>query len=169
MFFRIQQLKQLCFFRVIRAGGIAWSWANTGILLANQRLGIQVFVAIIAPELFADAQMHVLCKSFSKAICQRFNHDAVVVVTRFLIFLGEFFSTNTGGNNKATDVILFAGFFGCNEISKGIIRFIVTWFLLLLTNMMKRRDLFSLVVVHGDVIMIDTVRWPKPKYATGFD
>src|SRR5690606_4836250 len=70
---------------------------------------------------------------------------------------------------EAADVILFAGFFWRNEICKGIIRFVVTGFLLLLTNMMKCGDLFPVGVVHGDVIMINTVRGPKAKYAASFN
>src|SRR5690606_18526035 len=97
MLFRIEQLKERCFFSVIRTRGITWRGANSLVLFADQFLIAEVFTAVIAPEFFAHPLMHMLGEGFSQTISKCFNHDAVIVIARLLIALGQLLRTDTSG------------------------------------------------------------------------
>ena len=113
----IEQAPQRALFRVVRACGITRGRPDPPILLLNQLVVGQAFLAAIAPFV-PHAFVQAFGKRFSEPIGQRLRHDRVVVVVFCPEFIAQLLQPNPAGHCKRANVIAQSGFLRRNKISQ---------------------------------------------------
>ncbi len=166
--FRVQQLEQLGLLGVIRARRVTRGRADTAVLLLDQRFVIQHFVLGVAPVLFTHLLVQPLGAGFGQAVGQGLDHDRVVVIAGVLVGLGDFFGTDAGGGDKATDVVGYAAVLGRDEVGQGEVRLAVGLDDLL-AQMVQPGNRLAVIAVDFQVIVLHLVGRPETEHRAGAD
>ena len=151
MRWRVQQAEQVALGGVIGAGRVARCRPNAPVLLADERVVIELLASGVAPVASTHFAVKPLGASLGQPVGERLEHDGAVVVVRGLE-LGELrFDTNAGGNGESADPVRCA--LGRYKIGQAVMRFAGRSFLLLTQSLPDHADPFPRFVgVDLDIV-----------------
>ena len=129
--FGVQQGEEFSFLRMVGAGRITRSRADSPIFFIEQLLAAENFCGRIAPELTPHLFVQHFGKGFRKPVGQRLSQDAVVVVLLQGEPVERFFDAESCSDGESSDIIPYAALFRGDEIRQGKIWFALRFFLLL--------------------------------------
>ena len=141
----IQKVEQGTLFRMVGTSRIAGCRTNTRIFLFDQLFILQVFVRSIGPEFLTNPFVHPFSKGFSKPVCKGFGQNAIIVIVIRFELRDQLITTQTGGDRKATKIILDTRIFRSHKIGKAIVGLILDFFNLLTETV--NRCLLQLLII----------------------
>src|SRR5690606_27012910 len=156
----IEQFEQRGLFGVIRAGRVTRGRADALVLLADQRVVVQLLVLGVTPVLLAHAFMQPFGAGFGKAVGQGLDHDRVVIIALGLVGLGHFLGTDAGGGDEAADVVSHTAFFRRDEVGQRQVRLAVRLDGLL-AQVVQGGERLAVLSVNLDIVVLHLIGRPE--------
>ena len=102
--FRVEQLPENAFFRVVGTRRITGGGADAAILFADQIFSGKIFGPAETPIL-ARALVQIFGERFRQTVGQRLGHDGIIIVMVLFEMLRQFIRAVPGRHGKSAEVI----------------------------------------------------------------
>src|SRR5262249_3668398 len=158
--FRLQQIEQQSFLRVIGLRRITGRGPDAAVTLLDQILGLQIFIPTVAP-LLARALVQQFGEGFGQAVRQRLGHNRVVIVQVTLESGAELFEADARGDGEAADVIDPPALLRSDEVSQRLIVLAGTLFDLLSQRVEDGQNARTIFIGVDLNVVADRIRRPE--------